>query len=772
MRNSTTLKLAAIAAVVAAAGGGYVWYAAKPGGPRPVEVPKLFKPAVAVTQKFWAAHVRTVAEDGLADPYGVAVDEKGNVFVADGGDSNRIIVLAADGSRHVLAGGAEGFKDGVGAQVSFNTPSGLALDRKGNLYVADTGNHAIRKVAPDGTVTTLAGSGVAGAADGKGAQAQFNGPVGVAVDVEGVVYVADTYNDRVRKILPDGTVSTLVGGRLPGFADGVGAAALFDTPTGIAVMKDGTIVVADARNHALRRVGADGAVTTIASAPDEERNAILRRPVALSATQDGYLYIATNAKGRVLQLTPSGELAALTDADHAPNPAIGAEGNVHLFGPRGLAVARDGSVIVTDATAQRIVRLSQETPLAPAANAAQTGAAPTSGPADGNTSGAVGAAPGAAQSGAHPQGGAISTANAATVGAGLASGGAQMAASDAAGAMPAAAGAVPRAATGRKMMPWPVMPQDEPHEVVGLMGEVRGSYDGENRDHFHAGLDVQAPIGTPVHVIENAKVIDPLANWAFGSTGEGINLGTVDYIHMRVGRNAKDKPLDARFQLLKDEHGKPERVRVQRGTRFAVGDTLGTVNKMAHVHLDYFERGMLINPLTLPFPGIQDTIAPEINSITLLDPQEKRLPQKKGQRLHVARSLGAVTVVVDAFDQMDGNQARRRLGLYQLGYQILQDDKPLKGFEKPVITQTYNKLPRDREAVKVVYAPNSGITVYGSKATHFAYALNSTLINGEVTPGVWKVADLKPGDYTLRIYAADFAGNTAKSGRDLQLTIE
>ena len=128
-------------------------------------------------------------------------------------------------------------------------------------------------------------------------------------------------------------------------------------------------------------------------------------------------------------------------------------------------------------------------------------------------------------------------------------------------------------------------------------------------------------------------------------------------------------------------------------------------------------------------------------------------------------------MVVDAFDQMDGNQARRRLGLYKLGYQLLKDGKPLQGYEQPVITQTYDKLPRDREAVKVVYAPNSGITVYGSKATRFAYALNSTLKDGEATPGLLKIADLQPGDYTLRIYAADFAGNTAKSGRDLQLTI-
>ena len=521
---------------------------------------------------------------------------------------------------------------------------------------------------------------------------------------------------------------------------------MFDTPTGIAVDKRGVVFVADARNQALRRVGADGTVTTLAMAPDDDRNATLRRPVALVATHDGYLYVATNTRGRVLQVTPTGEVAPLADADHAPNPAVGFEGNVQLFGPRGIAVSRDGTVVVADAVAQRVVRLSSQAAPRPAQPAAGRGQLDAAGQL--------------ATDGARLEG-PIKAANAAVA----TTDGPAIAASEA-GSVAAAAGA-----TQRKVMPWPVAPQGEPHEVVGLMGEVRGSYDGESRDHFHAGLDVQAPVGTPVHVIENAKVTDPLANWAYGSVSEGMNLGTVNYIHMKVGRNAKNQPFDQRFQLLKDQRGKPERIRVLRGTRFAVGDTVGTINQMAHVHIDYLQRGMLVNPMTLPFPGIVDTIDPQINSITLLDPQDKRIVQKKGRPVRVDRTLGAVNVVVDAFDQMDGNLARRRLGLYKLGYQILRDGQPLKGFAQPVITQTYNMLPRNREAVKVVYAPNSGITVYGSKATRFAYALNSTLENGEATPGLLKIADLEPGDYTLRIYAADFAGNTAKSGRDLEMTI-
>ncbi len=242
---------------------------------------------------------------------------------------------------------------------------------------------------------------------------------------------------------------------------------------------------------------------------------------------------------------------------------------------------------------------------------------------------------------------------------------------------------------------------------------------------------------------------------------------------MRVGRDGRDKPLDARFQLLKDAKGKPERVRVPRGTRFAVGEALGTINSMAHVHLDYYPGGSLVNPLTLPFPGVIDTIAPRLQGVALYDSTGKRLAAKKGQPVRVERTLGEVSIVADGYDQMDGNLARRRLGLYKLGYQLLRPDgSALPGFEQPLITQVYDRLPREREAVKLLYAESSGITVYGSKATRFAYAVNNTLQGGRVAPGSWKVDALAPGDYILRIYAADYAGQVATEGRDLAIRVE
>lgn len=685
----------------------------------------VFTPKAAKTLPFWQARVTTLAGDGIPgavdgpaatsrfdDPFGVALDSRGRIYVADAGNSNRIRSIAPDGTVATLAGGKEGFADGVGAAAAFHTPSALAFDHEGNLYVADTGNHAIRKIDKNGTVTTLAGDGSPGDSDGIGRAARFNGPVGLAVDDAGIVYVADSYNDRIRRIGRDGMVTTVAGSGQPGYVDGIAANAGFDTPSAVAVTTNGTLYVADTGNNAIRRIDVDGTVTTIAAPVEGEPRPVLRRPVGLALTRDGYLYIATGASGgRILQRTPEGEIAPLPDADiPASSDGFGPDGSVQLYGPRGIAVGRDGSLVVTAAEGHRLHRL----------------APPRAGEA----------AP------ARPQ---------------------------------------PVAVPRTEPMPWPVGPQDKVHEVVGVMGEVRGSYNGDSRHHFHAGLDVRADVGAKVLAVLPSKVSDPYANWGFGSLSEGISVGPLSYIHMRVGRDSRGRPLDPRFRILTDARGNAERVRVPRGTRFAVGDPLGTINPMAHVHLDYYQGGAVVNPLSLPFIGFTDTVAPTINSITLFDSEGKRLRPPAGtrkrpapdKRLRVPRSLGQVEVVVDAYDQVNGNLARRRLGLYKLGYQLLRaDGTPMPGFEQPRITQVYDRLPRNPDAVKAVYAPSSGITVYGSKATRFAYSLHSRLREGEVQAGSWQLGDIAPGEYILRIHAADHAGQVATAGRDLPLVIE
>jgi sugar lactone lactonase YvrE len=157
------------------------------------------------------------------------------------------------GAVTTLAGSTDGFADGVGAAAQFNFPFGVAVDAAGNVYVADTDNHSIRKITLAGEVSTLAGSGYPGNADGPGGFARFGYPLRVAVDAAGNLYVADTGNNRIRKISPAGAVTTLAGSN-EGFVDGVGAAAQFSQPNGVAVDAAGNVYVADTNNQRIRKI--------------------------------------------------------------------------------------------------------------------------------------------------------------------------------------------------------------------------------------------------------------------------------------------------------------------------------------------------------------------------------------------------------------------------------------------------------------------------------------------------------------------------------------
>ncbi len=203
----------------------------------------------------------------FSSPKGIAQDTAGNLYVADS-LNHTIRKISPDGAVSTLAGtaGSSGGSDGIGGTARFNRPTGVEVDANGYVYVADTTNNLIRKIAPDGTVTTLAGLvGVSGTQDGAGADALFNQPGGLALDGGSNLFVADTGNSTIRRITPAGVVSTLAG--LPGIAglkDGVGADAWFNQPLDLCLGADGALYVADTGNAAIRRVGLDGTVTTLA----------------------------------------------------------------------------------------------------------------------------------------------------------------------------------------------------------------------------------------------------------------------------------------------------------------------------------------------------------------------------------------------------------------------------------------------------------------------------------------------------------------------------
>jgi hypothetical protein len=208
----------------------------------------------------WVPGVDTISLSGMRAsppiydniPTAVVVDDHFNLFELNGG---YVTEITEERNESILAGYYwSGSADGTGTDAQFYSAKGEAVDHSGNVYVADTGNHTIRKITADGVVTTLAGlAGISGSADGTGSAARFNGPCGVAVDRSGTVYVADTGNHTIRKITADGVVSTVAGlASNAGFVDGTGSVVRFNAPLGVAVDSVGAIYVADTGNNAIR----------------------------------------------------------------------------------------------------------------------------------------------------------------------------------------------------------------------------------------------------------------------------------------------------------------------------------------------------------------------------------------------------------------------------------------------------------------------------------------------------------------------------------------
>jgi sugar lactone lactonase YvrE len=201
---------------------------------------------------------------------GIAADGSGNLYVAEGAGSV-IRKVTTQGVATTLAGsmGQQGSSDGTGGAARFNSPTRLASDSAGNVYVTDTGNSLIRKISPAGTVTTLAGqAGTCGTADGGGTLAQFCNPQGIALDQSGNLFIADTRNHTIRKIDPAGRVTTLAGkAGVCGSADGPAANAMFCEPRDITVDRWNNVYVADTANSTIRMIDPKGKVTTLAGSP-------------------------------------------------------------------------------------------------------------------------------------------------------------------------------------------------------------------------------------------------------------------------------------------------------------------------------------------------------------------------------------------------------------------------------------------------------------------------------------------------------------------------
>ena len=301
------------------------------------------------------------------NPAGVAVDSAGNVYVGDAGN-NAIRKITRDGVVSTLAGLAGNCcsGDGKGTAARFNVPIGVAVDGAGNVYVADNLNHTIRKITASGLVSTLAGLAASpGGADGAGNLARFHYPRGVAVDNAGNVYVADTENHTIRKITSDGQVSTLAGlAGSTGSADGTGSAARFTAPSGVAVDGSGNVYVGDAypsgpskfsSNHTIRKITRDGVVSTLAGWAGRPGNAdgtgIVARfdsPVGVAVDSANTVYVVDQGNSTIRKVTPDGVVSTLAGLPGSVGSRDGVGNEARFSRPQGLAVDSAGNVYVAD----------------------------------------------------------------------------------------------------------------------------------------------------------------------------------------------------------------------------------------------------------------------------------------------------------------------------------------------------------------------------------------------------------------------------------------
>lgn len=285
-------------------------------------------------------------------PQGVAVDETGNLYIGDYSLAT-VFKISPDGTKTTLAGldGARGYVDGTGSVARFYTPYGVVVDASGNVYVSEDYKHTIRKITPDGVVTTLAGSpGVSGSADGTGDAARFNAPRQLAVDSGNNIYVADYNNHTIRKITPAGVVTTVAGvAGASGTNDGSSSTARFYYPTGVAVDPGGNIYVADYFNHTIRVISPARVVSTLAGSPGLSgsvdgmgNSARFSYPMTLAVAGNGDILVSAGTQIR--KVTPAGWVTTLAGRTGDNSYVDGTGDAARLNIANGMAVDRNGKV--------------------------------------------------------------------------------------------------------------------------------------------------------------------------------------------------------------------------------------------------------------------------------------------------------------------------------------------------------------------------------------------------------------------------------------------
>ncbi len=311
------------------------------------------------------------SKGGVHPPHGLAIDATDTLYVADSA-LNSILVVTPKGRVTTLAGSPKGGSaNGTVNKASFFDPQGIAVDATGSLYIADTGNNLIRKITPDGTVTTLAGSGTAATTDGQGTSADFNGPTGIELGPNGILYVSETTGHRVRQVAPDGTVTTIAGSGRAGTLDGTGDLASFNGPAGLATDAAGTLLLVDSVNNAVRRItlAPTSEASTQVSVSTWAGNGVpsfldayglaagFNSPRGMTFDEAGNLYVADTGNHCVRKVSVDGTVTTISGTG-----SLGSSNGGFFFWqhpsynhPEAVAVGPDGTLYISD-TANNDIR--------------------------------------------------------------------------------------------------------------------------------------------------------------------------------------------------------------------------------------------------------------------------------------------------------------------------------------------------------------------------------------------------------------------------------
>jgi len=294
----------------------------------------------------------------FSGPRGIANDAQGNIYVADSHEP-RIRKITPAAVVTTLAGnGKFGYVDGSNSMAQFTDPNDVATDAQGNVYVAES--NRIRKITPLGEVSTLTGGGTRGYADGDLSSAQFGSLQGITTDDQGNIYVTDldlpNLGGRIRKITPVGMVTTLAGNGIAGFADGNGSSAQFSNPLGIATDHQGNLFVADYGNRRVRKITPTGVVSTVAVIGS---TAELSGPIGVVVDAQGNIYVTESgiwSNDRIHKITPSGATTKLTGS--ISGYADGNGSNALFKSPYGIAIDAQENIYISDNSDNRIRKIT------------------------------------------------------------------------------------------------------------------------------------------------------------------------------------------------------------------------------------------------------------------------------------------------------------------------------------------------------------------------------------------------------------------------------